>query len=95
MEPWVVYRRGVARCSDQMSTDDHVRQADDQMIRPQADAGADERDRRTLTDPDEDRLARHLVAGKYQPTYSGDLSTWRDTALPVAINLAPARESDT
>ena len=42
---------------------------------------------RIVTDPDEDRLARHLVAGKYQPTYSGDLSTWRDTALPVAIDV--------
>lgn len=30
---------------------------------------------------------RHLVAGKYQPTYSGDLSGWRDTAMPVAIDL--------
>ena len=29
----------------------------------------------------------HLVAGKYQPTYSGDLSGWRDTAMPVAIDL--------
>jgi deazaflavin-dependent oxidoreductase (nitroreductase family) len=47
-------------------------------------------DARIVTDPDEDRLARDLVAGKYQPTYSGDLSTWRDTALPVAIDLAPA-----
>jgi deazaflavin-dependent oxidoreductase (nitroreductase family) len=44
---------------------------------------------RIVTDPDEDRLARHLVAGKYQPTYSGDLSTWRDTALPVAVDLPP------
>lgn len=49
---------------------------------------------RIVTDPDEDRLARQLVAGKYQPAYSGDLSTWRDTALPVAIDVAPARESE-
>jgi deazaflavin-dependent oxidoreductase (nitroreductase family) len=42
---------------------------------------------RVVTDPDEDGLARHLVAGKYQPTYSGDLSNWRDTAMPVAIDL--------
>ena len=32
------------------------------------------RQARIVTDPDEVRLARHLVAGKYQPTYSGDLS---------------------
>jgi deazaflavin-dependent oxidoreductase (nitroreductase family) len=50
---------------------------------------------RIVSDPDEDRLARHLVAGKYQPTYSGDLSTWRDTALPVAIDIAAAPESGT
>jgi deazaflavin-dependent oxidoreductase (nitroreductase family) len=50
---------------------------------------------RIVTDPDEDRLARQLVAGKYQPTYSGDLSTWRDTALPVAIDVAAAPKSGT
>jgi deazaflavin-dependent oxidoreductase (nitroreductase family) len=50
---------------------------------------------RIVTDPDEDRLARDLVAGKYQPTYSGDLSSWRDTALPVAIDLMPAPHSET
>jgi len=46
---------------------------------------------RIVTDPDEDRLARDLVAGKYQPTYSGDLSSWRDTALPVAIDVTPGQ----
>ncbi len=38
---------------------------------------------------DEDELARRLVAGKYQPAYGGDLSGWRRSALPVAIDLAP------
>jgi deazaflavin-dependent oxidoreductase (nitroreductase family) len=37
---------------------------------------------------DEDELARRLVAGKYQPSYGGDLSGWRRSALPVAIDLA-------
>jgi deazaflavin-dependent oxidoreductase (nitroreductase family) len=37
---------------------------------------------------DEDELARRLVAGKYQPSYGGDLSGWRDSALPVAVDLA-------
>jgi deazaflavin-dependent oxidoreductase (nitroreductase family) len=37
---------------------------------------------------DEDDLARRLVTGKYQPTYSGDLSSWRDSSLPVAVDLA-------
>jgi deazaflavin-dependent oxidoreductase (nitroreductase family) len=38
---------------------------------------------------DEDELARRLVAGKYQPAYGGDLSGWRRSVLPVAIDLAP------
>ena len=37
---------------------------------------------------DEDELARRLVTGKYQPTYGGDLSSWRDSSLPVAVDLA-------
>jgi deazaflavin-dependent oxidoreductase (nitroreductase family) len=36
---------------------------------------------------DEDELARDLVSGKYQPTYGGDLSGWRRSALPVAVDL--------
>ena len=31
--------------------------------------------------------ARFLVFEKYQSRYNGDLSNWRDTALPVAITL--------
>jgi deazaflavin-dependent oxidoreductase (nitroreductase family) len=43
---------------------------------------------------DEDELARRLVAGKYQPAYGGDLSGWRRSALPVAVDLqqGPGRE---
>ena len=37
---------------------------------------------------DEDDLARRLVSAKYQPTYGGDLSSWRRSALPVAVDLA-------
>jgi deazaflavin-dependent oxidoreductase (nitroreductase family) len=36
---------------------------------------------------EEDELVRRLVAGKYQPTYGGDLSSWRREALPVAVDL--------
>jgi len=43
---------------------------------------------RIVTDPGEDRFARGLVADKYQPSYGGDLSTWRRSALPVAVDLA-------
>ena len=38
---------------------------------------------------DEDDLARRLVAGKYQPGYGGDLSGWRRSSLPVAVDLEP------
>jgi deazaflavin-dependent oxidoreductase (nitroreductase family) len=38
----------------------------------------------------EDRLARDLVYAKYQAGYPGDLREWRDSALPVAIDLALA-----
>ena len=31
--------------------------------------------------------ARRLVFEKYQPRYGGDLAGWRDTALPVAIDV--------
>ena len=40
----------------------------------------------------EDELARRLVAGKYQPGYGGDLSGWRRSALPVAVDLEPDAE---
>lgn len=39
----------------------------------------------------EDELARQLVVGKYQPGYGGDLSGWRRSALPVAVDLDPGR----
>lgn len=42
---------------------------------------------RIVTDPDEDRLARDLVFGKYSPRYSDDLEEWRESALPVAVDL--------
>ncbi len=35
----------------------------------------------------EDGLARRLVFAKYQPRSGGDLGSWRDTALPVAVEL--------
>jgi len=36
---------------------------------------------------EEDELARRLVVGKYQPTYGGDLASWRRESLPVAVDL--------
>jgi deazaflavin-dependent oxidoreductase (nitroreductase family) len=42
---------------------------------------------RVVEDSDEDALARRLLLEKYEPTYSGDLSDWGRTALPVAVDL--------
>jgi deazaflavin-dependent oxidoreductase (nitroreductase family) len=42
---------------------------------------------RIVEQPDEDALARHIVVEKYQPRVSDDLSDWRRTALPVAVDL--------
>ena len=42
---------------------------------------------RLVTEPNEDRVARDLVVGKYRPGYRGDLTSWRDGALVVAIDL--------
>jgi deazaflavin-dependent oxidoreductase (nitroreductase family) len=36
---------------------------------------------------EEEQRARSLVFEKYQPRYSGSLTSWRDSALPVAIDL--------
>jgi len=43
---------------------------------------------RIVEDGDEGQLARRLLLNKYAPTYSGDLSEWGRTALPVAVGLA-------
>ena len=42
---------------------------------------------RVVKDAEEDSLARRLLLEKYKPTYSGDLSEWGQTALPVAVDL--------
>jgi deazaflavin-dependent oxidoreductase (nitroreductase family) len=43
---------------------------------------------RVLGKGKEDKTARRLLLEKYRPTYSGDLTEWAETALPVAIDLA-------
>lgn len=47
---------------------------------------------RVVEDPAEDELARTLLVEKYGPRSSDDLSEWRRTALPVAIDLPVAAE---
>lgn len=39
-------------------------------------------------DSEEDGLARRLLFERYAAGYSGDLADWRDSALPVALELA-------
>jgi deazaflavin-dependent oxidoreductase (nitroreductase family) len=36
---------------------------------------------------EEDALARQLLPEKYEAGYTGDLTEWRRTALPVAVDL--------
>lgn len=44
---------------------------------------------RVVTDPDEDALARRLLAGRYQGWREGmTFGTWARTALPVALDPA-------
>jgi deazaflavin-dependent oxidoreductase (nitroreductase family) len=43
---------------------------------------------RVVIDSDEDRHARTVVFDKYQPRNDGELVTWRERALPVAVELA-------
>lgn len=42
---------------------------------------------RVVTDPHEDRLARDAVHDKYAPRYLGDLTSWREIALPIAVDF--------
>lgn len=43
---------------------------------------------RVVSDASEDALARRLLLKKYEPTYSGDLKEWGESALPVAVDLS-------
>ena len=50
---------------------------------------------RLVTDPEEDGLARRLLASKYQGWSEGHaLSTWARTALPVAVDLRQVHRND-
>jgi deazaflavin-dependent oxidoreductase (nitroreductase family) len=43
---------------------------------------------RVVSDAGEDARARELLVAKYESGYGGDLSNWRETALPVAVELS-------
>jgi deazaflavin-dependent oxidoreductase (nitroreductase family) len=49
---------------------------------------------RVVDDPEEDRRARTLVYGKYSPSNAG-LDDWRESALPVAVELPENEPSGT
>ena len=42
---------------------------------------------RIVVDPAEDERARALVHDKYASSYGGDLTAWRRSALPIAVDL--------
>jgi deazaflavin-dependent oxidoreductase (nitroreductase family) len=42
---------------------------------------------RVVVDPDEDRLARDAVYHKYAVRHGGDLTGWREMALPIPVDL--------
>ncbi len=42
---------------------------------------------RIIATDDEAERARSLVFAKYEPRYDGDLTAWRQRALPVAIDV--------
>jgi deazaflavin-dependent oxidoreductase (nitroreductase family) len=42
---------------------------------------------RVVEDEAEDARARRLVHDKYAESYGGDLTSWRRTSLPVAVDL--------
>ena len=42
---------------------------------------------RVVDDPAEAEEARRLLFGKYSERYGGSLEDWRDTALPIAVDL--------
>ena len=44
---------------------------------------------RVVEDPEEEEWARETLPAKYDSGYSGNLSSWGRTALPIAIDLRP------
>ena len=42
---------------------------------------------RRVSDPGEETRVREMLVAKYSPGYSGDLTTWGRTALPIALDI--------
>jgi deazaflavin-dependent oxidoreductase (nitroreductase family) len=62
--------------------------ANDANVLVEIDGEAHRARARLLDDDEEAERARTLVYDKYAPRYAGDLTSWRERALPVAIDLA-------
>ena len=45
-------------------------------------------------DDADDALARRLLFEKYNGSYSGSLTSWRDSALPVAVELGTTADRE-
>jgi deazaflavin-dependent oxidoreductase (nitroreductase family) len=45
---------------------------------------------RIVKDPTESQRARALVYDKYAPGYRGDLTSWRHSSLPIAVDFEPS-----
>lgn len=43
---------------------------------------------RVVEQPNEDMLARRIVVDKYRSRFQEDLTSWGQTSLPVAVDLA-------
>jgi len=53
-------------------------------------AGDEYRATATVADDDDaSRRARQLLVDKYQDGYDNDLTSWRDTGLPIVLTAAP------
>ena len=63
----------------------NIRQNPETMVRI---AGTVFEGRGRSVDGVEDELARKLLFEKYQPRTGGDLTRWRSSALPVAVDLS-------
>jgi len=59
----------------------------DERARVRVDNVAHDARGRVVTDPEEAGRARTLVFDKYQPRNDGELVSWRERALPVALDL--------
>lgn len=60
----------------------------DPVVHVEVDGSVRDGRARVLDDGPEADRARSLVFAKYAPRYDGDLTGWRERALPVAIDLA-------